>query len=429
MKIIMKTLKQLTFEVEIPSEKSTVLDLKKAIETSHNFDALQLKLLFSGVVLEDSKTLEEYKIQDGMTVVMMNTKVKVKNSEPQPSNQPQNPSPNEAKKDEQKEEKKEEKKPEPKPQQQAQENKNQFASQIASLIDMGFEKSQAEAAIKAARGQIDIAVDFLYNGIPEGINDNDNDLFMGGQNEGQAEEEGEEMDPLKKTASFAKILCQNDPSKLTNLLQNIQQSDPDLFSLINEREEEFKNLLEQPITQEDIRAFRIFQQEIGMGGEGEGQHQHQHHGGQGGLRINLTPEDREVIVRREGLKEKYNNENARITAKKEKLFNTGDVNKMEINEDDKNIDKTRLAKEKPYAFEHICYADTRELEKLNNQLGYANKMNMRELRKLIKEYCQRFVENISTFDQGFYTSITDLLNTWTNMESFVRTVNSENSIN
>ena len=100
---------------------------------------------------------------------------------------------------------------------------------------------------------------------------------MGGQNEGQAEEEGEEMDPLKKTASFAKILCQNDPSKLTNLLQNIQKSDPDLFSLINEREEEFKNLLEKSIAQEDIRALRIFQQEIGMGGEGEGQHQH--HGG------------------------------------------------------------------------------------------------------------------------------------------------------
>ena len=123
---------------------------------------------------------------------------------------------------------------------------------------------------------------------------------MGGQNEGQAGEEGEgegeqEMDPLKQTASIAKILCQNDPSKLTNLLQNIQQSDPDLFSLINEREEEFKNLLEQPVTQEDIRAFRIFQQGIGMGGEGEGQHQH--HGGQGGLRINLTPADREVINR------------------------------------------------------------------------------------------------------------------------------------
>ena len=129
----------------------------------------------------------------------------------------------------------------------------------------------------------------------------------------------------------------------------------------------------------------------------------------------------ELIVRREGLKEKYNSENTKLTAKKEKLFSAGDINKMEINNEDKSIDRERLLKDKPYAFEHICLADTKELEKLNNQLGYANKMNMRELRRIIKEYCIRFVDNIEAFDQGFYPSINDLLNTWTNMESFVQT--------
>ena len=268
MKITIKNLKQVAFEVEVPSEKSTVLDLKKAIEDSHNFDATQLKLLFSGVVLEDSKTLEEYKINEGVTVIMMNTKVKVKNNEPQSSNQAQNSNQNEEKKEEKKEdEKKEEKKPEPKPQPQPQENK--YNTQINSLVDMGFEKSQAEAAIKAAHGQIDLAVEFLYNGIPEGANDND--LFVEEENQGQGEGEGEgegeeEMDPLKKIAGICKILCQNDPSKLTNILQNIQQSDPDLFSLINEKEDEFKNLLEQPVNQDDLRAFRSFQQELGLGG-------------------------------------------------------------------------------------------------------------------------------------------------------------------
>ena len=131
----------------------------------------------------------------------------------------------------------------------------------------------------------------------------------------------------------------------------------------------------------------------------------------------------ELIVRREELKEKYNSENARITAKKEKLFSAGDINKMELNLDDKSIDKQRILKDKPYAFDHICLADTRELEKLNNQLGYANKMNMRELRKIIKEYCIRFVDNLAAFDQGFYPSINDMLNTWTNLENFVQTAN------
>jgi len=131
----------------------------------------------------------------------------------------------------------------------------------------------------------------------------------------------------------------------------------------------------------------------------------------------------ELIVRREELKDKYNSENARITAKKEKLFTAGDINKMELNLDDKSIDKQRILKDKPYAFDHICLADTRELEKLNNQLGYANKMNMRELRKIIKEYCIRFVDNLAAFDQAFYPSINDMLNTWTNLENFVQTAN------
>ena len=44
----------------------------------------------------------------------------------------------------------------------------------------------------------------------------------------------------------------------------------------------------------------------------------------------------ELIVRREELKNKYDSENQRITAKKEKLFSSGDINKMEINTEDKS---------------------------------------------------------------------------------------------
>ena len=79
--------------------------------------------------------------------------------------------------------------------------------------------------------------------------------------------------------------------------------------------------------------------------------------------------------------------------------------------------------DKTYAFEHICFEETKNLERLNNQLGYANKMNMRELRKLIKEYIGRFIDNMMTFNQEFYPTINDLLNTWTNIETFVQTSN------
>ena len=126
----------------------------------------------------------------------------------------------------------------------------------------------------------------------------------------------------------------------------------------------------------------------------------------------------ELIDRREDLKNKYNNEIARIAAKKEKLYATGDINKFELG-DDHIVDRDRLLRDKAYAFEHMCKNDNLNLEKLSNQLGYANKMNMVELRKMVNEYCTRYVENIKQFDMDFYPTINDMVGTWSNMETFV----------
>ena len=130
----------------------------------------------------------------------------------------------------------------------------------------------------------------------------------------------------------------------------------------------------------------------------------------------------ELIERREELKAKYTAENQKVTAKKEKLYATGDITKFEIG-DDKNVDRDRILHDKPYAFEHMCKTDTSNLNKIYNQLGYANKMNMRELKKMIKEYCVRYVDNVKKFDEEFYPSINDLVGTWSNMETFVMSAN------
>ena len=168
---------------------------------------------------------------------------------------------------------------------------------------MGFERTQAEAAIKAARGQIDLAIEYLYSGIPEGIKDMDLDNVQEqeeGENEGN--DGGQDDDPVKNVASIAKIICQRDPSGLTSLLQNIQQNDPDLMNLIKQREEEFKTFLEQPITNEDYRVLQRFSQELGLGGLG-GEHSHEagSGSGRGQIRLNLTPEDKEAITRLKSL--------------------------------------------------------------------------------------------------------------------------------
>ena len=131
----------------------------------------------------------------------------------------------------------------------------------------------------------------------------------------------------------------------------------------------------------------------------------------------------ELIERREELKAKYNSENQRVTAKKEKLYATGDITKFELGTNEKNVDKDRLMHDKPYAFEYICQNDTANLNKIYNQLGYANKMNMRELKKIIKEYCTRYVDNFKKFTEDFYPTINDLIGSWTNIQNFVMCAN------
>jgi len=126
----------------------------------------------------------------------------------------------------------------------------------------------------------------------------------------------------------------------------------------------------------------------------------------------------ELIERREELRNKFIAENQKVTAKKEKVFATGDINKFELGED-KNIDKERILTDKPYAFEHICKSDTNALMKIYHQLGYANKMNILELKNLINDYCARYVNNIKNFDAKFYPTINDLVTTWSNLETFV----------
>ena len=294
MKIVIKTLKQVTYNVEISSEKSTILDLKKEIEKFHGFDSSTLKLLFNGVVLDDSKTLEDYKIQEESTVIMMNSKIKPKNM-----NQSSNTTSSQLKTEEKKEVKKEEKKEENKKQTEKimqKSNEEKYTQQLNSLVDMGFEKSQAEAAIKAARGQIDLAIEYLYNGIPEKINNNFQQMQEQGQQEGEVGEENNEDDPLKNVASIAKIIGQRNPSALTQLLQSIQQNDPDLMNLIKEREEEFKTLLEQPITDQDYRAIQRFQQEMGLAGIGVRLPGQGSMSGQRQIRLDLTPQDREALT-------------------------------------------------------------------------------------------------------------------------------------
>ena len=231
MKLTLKSLKQVPYEIEVESEDSLIAEVKKSAEELHGFDKSCLKLLFNGSILEDSKTLSNYNIKDGNVLVMMNAKAKPinvnvkKEVETKPientttnitsninTNTLNNNSSNVAKKEEEKD----------------------YTSEINQLVDMGFIKSESEAAIKLAKGNMTIAIEFLYNGIPDNLP----------LDEGNVENEssgGQVNEVLNQIASFVKVMCQNsgDPNQLQTILLSLQRSRPELLELIKDRQNIF----------------------------------------------------------------------------------------------------------------------------------------------------------------------------------------------
>jgi UV excision repair protein RAD23 len=304
MKLTIKSLKQLVYPIEVESDQIEVLDLKKKIEESHQFDHKTVNLVFNGSKLLDNKKLCEYNIKDENVIIMMSSKVK-------PVNVNVNP-PEESKKEEKVENKAEsntntnsnstsmnlnqnnqaqshqtQPQAQPKP-------KKDYSNESKMLQDMGFAKSEADSAINAAKGNVSLAIEFLSNGhIPEDfLNDDEDEEMEGGDGSSGSS-------ALRNIASLFKVLCQGDPTKFQGLLMNLQQTSPEIVELIQEHESEFKELIQAPITEEDIRNFQAFNQSAG-GMMGQGGHMGHHSQSQsrgGDNVIRLTKEEFEAVNR------------------------------------------------------------------------------------------------------------------------------------
>ena len=123
--------------------------------------------------------------------------------------------------------------------------------QVNSLIDMGFERSQVEAAIKASNGRIDLAIEYLNNGIPDNKLNNNirNNNIQRQRNKDDITKE------LKKQAGVIKMLCKINKFRIFEILNNIKQNDPGLMKLISDYRDDFKNYLDSPITEEDKQNY------------------------------------------------------------------------------------------------------------------------------------------------------------------------------
>jgi UV excision repair protein RAD23 len=203
-------------------------------------------------------------------------------------------------------------------------------AKVEQIMEMGFPREEVERALRAAFNNPDRAVEYLMTGIPEGImNEASGQAPAGGQQqgEGQAQDQDQQrqevsqpfnmfapqggagatpasgaLASLRSNPQFQTLraLVQQTPQLLQPMLQELGRNNPELLSRINQNQDEFLAMLNEPLgpgEQQMADALRQLAGEGDMGGDmgmpGEG--------GEQVMQIELTEEEAAAIERLAGL--------------------------------------------------------------------------------------------------------------------------------
>jgi hypothetical protein len=126
----------------------------------------------------------------------------------------------------------------------------------------------------------------------------------------------------------------------------------------------------------------------------------------------------DLIDSREAIRQKYANEKIKLDTKKEKLYKVMDFSKWEIEDNYGQVDRALLFRDKNYAFSVMCTKETQSLENIHKMLGYANYMNIEQLKLIIKENEKKFVEITKEFANKFYPSLNDGITLWSTLTTY-----------
>lgn len=290
------------------SSANQILSLKEKLGELLSVEAQKIKLVFGGRVLQDTKTAEESKFKDGDQVIFMVSKAKKTSSAPaaseasseaaaaassESSSAPSAPTassaaPSAATTSET-------------PTSAATDfaTGQEREAAVRNIMEMGYEREQVERALRAAFNNPHRAVEYLLTGIPEEEpaapeaqpeaqtaeapapseaeaapapeSNTQTNLFEQAAALQDNQAEPEENGLLSQLARIRQIL-EEDPTMLDLVLRDIAESNPAMWSLIQQNPEEFTRML----TGEEGAEF---------GGE------------ERGLEIEVTQEDQDAIDR------------------------------------------------------------------------------------------------------------------------------------
>lgn len=320
----LKNLQQQTFQIEIAAT-DTVKLLKEKIESvkGESYKASEQKLIYAGKILVDDDPLSKYNIDEKKFIVVMLSKPKVPAASPAPAAAPAEPSPAPAPAaatpapvaaaptpaEPPKEETMETGPATPAPPTGGDSGLvvgEDYNRMVQNIQDMGYERSQVEAALRASFNNPDRAVEYLLTGIPPQmeVGGGPAAAVIGGgapvavPATGAAPGENP-LAFLRDHEMFQQIrsVIQQNPNMLSTMLQQIGQSNPQLLQIISQNQEAFIRMINE-----------------GEAGEGGGEE-----GGVGGVGaalgdapalgdaldqpgvIQVSPQDKEAIERLKAL--------------------------------------------------------------------------------------------------------------------------------
>jgi len=269
MLVTIKTLQQDTFKVDVEDTALVkVLKEKIAIEKGDAFPVQGQKLIYSGKIMEDEKTVAEYNIAADKFIVAMVTKVKAKpvavvatSSKPEEAETKESDEPKEASSSEPAV-------PAPAPvpsvaaapaNEAVPEDPENFNETVSNIVALGYPRSQVEAALRTSGFNPDLAVSYLEGDV--GVVPAVASGTPGGQQVSAANPAslGQMRSMIQASPQLQQVVevVRQNPQMLQTFMEQIGQQNPDLLRFISENQNDFVNYInnsaqdvEQPPIQE-----------------------------------------------------------------------------------------------------------------------------------------------------------------------------------